>query len=66
MKKYKYDPIEMASMEKSVIPFGVYQFIDKHVILVITLVAEGDIARLSLVCTQIDAYLRPCVGSIAR
>ena len=40
--------------------------IDKHVILVITLVAEGDIARLSLVCTQIDAYLRPCVGSIAR
>ena len=32
MKKYKYDPIEMASMEKSVIPFGVYQFIDKRVI----------------------------------
>ena len=39
--------------------------VDDYVKLVLTFVAEGDIAHLALVCTQVDAYLRPCGGGIA-
>ena len=41
MKKYEYSKTEKAIMEKSAVPFAVYQFIDKKVVTV--LVSDGFI-----------------------
>ena len=35
MEKYKYAPEVFESMEKSCVPFAVYQFIDKHVVTIV-------------------------------
>ena len=43
MEKYRYNPAEMALMEKSLIPFAIYQFIDKRVV---TLVLSEGFCRL--------------------
>ncbi len=39
MGKYEYNPIEFSMMEKSLIPFAVYQYIDKRVVTIV--LSEG-------------------------
>ena len=40
--------------------------VDKHIILVVTLVAEGDITHLAFVCTQVNGYLCPFATGVTR
>ena len=35
MERYRYNPIERTQMEKSVVPFAVYQFLDKRVVTIL-------------------------------
>lgn len=43
MKRYEYDPIEKSIMEKSIVPFAVFQYIDKRVV---TLVVSDGVRQL--------------------
>ena len=43
MKRYEYDPIEKSIMEKSIVPFAVFQYIDKRVV---TLVVSDGLRQL--------------------
>ena len=43
MKRYEYDPIEKSIMEKSIVPFVVFQYIDKRVV---TLVVSDGVRQL--------------------
>ncbi len=35
MKRYKYNPIEFAALERSVVPYAVYQYIDQRVVAIV-------------------------------
>ena len=39
MGRYEYNPIEFSMMEKSLVPFAVYQYIDKRVVTIV--LSEG-------------------------
>ncbi len=43
MKRYEYDPIEKSIMENSIVPFAVFQYIDKRVV---TLVVSDGVRQL--------------------